>query len=138
MLTCQEVCSALEFLLDIICIRHGSTIFQQTVGIPIGINCATLIADLFLYCHERDFMLSLSKNNEDQMIEAFNYTSVYLDDTLNVNNRKSIFFHEHFTNIYPPQLNQANVSDTKAAILDISLEQGRIITKIYDKRDDFN
>ena len=51
-----------------------------------GTNCAPLVADLFLFCHERDFMLSLSDNNQADTIEAFNSTSRYLDDLLNIDN----------------------------------------------------
>ena len=45
-----------------------------------GTNCAPLVADLVLYCYERDFMLSLSEDNQSDVIEAFNSTSRYLDD----------------------------------------------------------
>ena len=38
------------------------------------------VADLFLFCYERDFMLSLSDNTQADVIEAFNSTSSYLDD----------------------------------------------------------
>ena len=48
-----------------------------------GTNCAPLVADLFLFCYERDFMLSLSDNNQTDIIEAFNSISRYLDDVLN-------------------------------------------------------
>ena len=75
MWTCTDLCSALEFLLDNIYIRHGENIFKQTIGIPMGTNCAPLIADLFLFCYERDFTLSLSKTDDYQMIDAFNNTS---------------------------------------------------------------
>ena len=47
-------------------------------------NCAPLVADLFLFCYERDFMLSLSDNNQTDIIEAFKSTSRYLDDLLNL------------------------------------------------------
>ena len=47
-----------------------------------GTNCAPLVADLFLLCYERDFMLSLSDNNQAHVVEAFNSTSRYLDDLL--------------------------------------------------------
>ena len=50
-----------------------------------GTNCAPLVADLFLFCYERDFMLSLSEDNQSDVIEAFNSTSRYLDDLLNCN-----------------------------------------------------
>ena len=51
-----------------------------------GTNCAPLVADLFLFCYERDFMLSLSEDNQSGVIEAFNSTSRYLDDLLNIDN----------------------------------------------------
>ena len=48
-----------------------------------GTNCAPLVAELYLYCYERDFMDSLNHNNQ---AEAFNSTSWYLDDLLNIDN----------------------------------------------------
>ena len=38
---------------------------------------------VFLFCNERNFMLSLSDKNQSDL-EAFNYTSRYLDDLLNI------------------------------------------------------
>ena len=35
-----------------------------------GTNCAPLVADLFLFCYERDFMLSLSEETQSGVIEA--------------------------------------------------------------------
>ena len=49
-----------------------------------GSNCAPLVADLFLFSNERDFMLSLPDNNQADVVEAFNSTSRYLDDLLNI------------------------------------------------------
>ena len=82
--SCQKVCEALTFLLDNIYIRFGSKLYRLIVGIPMGTNCAPLIADLFLFCYERDFMLSLSEDNQSVVIEAFSSTSRYLDDLLNI------------------------------------------------------
>ena len=84
--SCQKMCIALHYLLDNIFIRFGSKLYRQIVGIPMGTNCAPLVADLFLLCYERDFMLSLSDNNQADIIEAFNSTSRYLDDLLNIDN----------------------------------------------------
>ena len=75
------MCEALTFLLSNIYIKFGSKLYRQIVGIPMGTNCAPLVADLFLFCYERDFMLSLSDDNQSEVIEAFNSTSTYLDDT---------------------------------------------------------
>ena len=74
------MCDELHYLLDNIFIRFGSELYRQIVGIPMGTNCAPLVVDLFLFCYERDFMLSLSDNNQADIIEAFNSTSRYLDD----------------------------------------------------------
>ena len=51
-----------------------------------GTYCAQLDTDLFLFCYERDFVLSLSDNNQADVIGAFNSTSRYLDDLLNIDN----------------------------------------------------
>ena len=59
---------------------------RQVVGIPMGTNSAPLVADLFLFCYERDFMRSLSDDKQADIFDAFNATSRYLDDILNINN----------------------------------------------------
>ena len=85
-----------------------------------GTNCAPLVADLFLFCYERDFMLTLSDNNQTDIIEAFNSTSRSLDDLLNIDNP---YFEQMVCQIYPTelQLNKANSSDTEAPFLDLNL-----------------
>ena len=136
---CQKMCDALHYLLDNIFMRFGSKLFRQIVGIPMGTNCAPLVADLFLFCYERDFMLSLSDNNQTDIIEAFNSTSRYLDDLLNIDNP---YFEQMVGQIYPTelQLNKANSSNTEALFLDLnmSIANGIVSSKMYDKRDDFN
>ena len=83
-----------------------------------GTNCAPLVADLFVFfgffCYERDFMMSLSDDKQADIIDAFNTTSRYLDDILNINN---VYFDNMVRQIYPSelQLNKANTSDTEAA-----------------------
>ena len=66
-----------------------------------GTNCAPHVADLFLFCYERDFMLSLSEENQFDVIDAFNSTSLYLDDLLNIDNN---FFDSMVNRIYPSEL----------------------------------
>ena len=53
----------LTFLLDNIFIRFGTKLYRQVVEIPMGTYCAPLVADLFLFCYERDFMMSLSDDS---------------------------------------------------------------------------
>ena len=118
--SCQNVCDALSFLLDNIYIRFGTKLYRQIVGIPMCTNCAPLVADLFLFCYERDFMKKLSSDNQADVIKAFNLTSRYLDDLLNIDNPH---FEGMVNQIYPPelQLNKANTSDTEAPFLDLHL-----------------
>ena len=56
------MCDALYFLLDNIFIRFGSKLYRQILGIPMGTYCGPLVADFFLFCYERYFMLSLPDN----------------------------------------------------------------------------
>ena len=104
-----------------------------------GTNCAPLVADLFLFCYERHFMKDLSSDNQTDLIKAFNSTSRYLDDLLNIDNP---YFEGMVNQIYPPelQLNIVNTSDTEAPFLDLHLSifNGFVSSKIYDKRDDFD
>ena len=104
-----------------------------------GTNCAPLVADLFLFCYQRDFLLSLSDNNQNDIIEAFNSTSRYLDDLLNIDYP---YFEQIVGQIYSSELqfNKANSSHAEAPFLDftLSITNGIVSSKIYDKRDDFN
>ena len=131
LLTCQKVTDALIYLLDNIYIRFGSKLYKQNVAIPMGTNCAPLL--LICICK------SLTKEKRYDLIDAFNSTSRYLDDLLNIDN---IHFEHMVHRIYPPelQLNKANASDTVTAFLDLnlSIHNNIVSTKIYDKRDDFN
>ena len=77
-----NVCDALSYLLDNIYIRFGTKLYKQIVGILMGTKYAPLVADLFLYCYERDFTDSLSHDNQDDVIEAFNSTSSCLGPEL--------------------------------------------------------
>ena len=78
-------------------------------------------------------------NTQTDIIEAFNSTSRYLDDLLNIDNP---YFEQMVGQIYPTelQLNKANYSDTEAPFLDFNLSttNGIVSSKIYDKRDDFH
>ena len=84
-------------------------------------------------------MKDLSSDNQVDVIKAFNSTSLYLDNLLNIDNP---YFEGMVNQIYPSelQLNKANTSDTEAPFLDLhlSISNGFVSSKIYDKRDDFD
>ena len=64
------------FILDLV--------IREIVAIPMGKSCAPLVADLLLFGYQRDFITSFSDDNQADMNEAFNSTSRYLDDLLNI------------------------------------------------------
>ena len=80
-----------------------------------GTNCAPLVAILLIFCYERDFMKDLSSDNQADVIKAFNSTSRYFDDLLNIDNP---YFEGMVNQIYPSELklNKANTSDTEAPL----------------------
>ena len=136
----SDIIKMLEFLVDNIFVEFGGKIFQQTIGIPMGTNCAPLLADLFLYSYEAQFIQDqLSKGNKI-VASKFNWTFRYIDDVLSINNKD---ISSYLDIIYPPELeiNETTESPISASYLDLYLKfdkQGKLTTKIYDKRDDFN
>lgn len=136
----ENVINMLNFLIDNIFVEFGGRIFQQTIGIPMGTNCAPLLADLFLYSYEAEFIQGLMQKGEKKLAQSFNFTFRYIDDVLSLNNNR---FSDHLHLIYPSELEIKDTTDTNksASYLDLFLEitiDGRLQTKIYDKRDDFN
>ena len=89
--------------------------------------------------YKRDFTDSLNHDTQADVIEAFNSTSRYLDELLNID---TPYFEGIVNQIYPLklQLNKANITDTEAPFLDLHLPiaNGFVSSKIYDKRDDFD
>jgi hypothetical protein len=135
----EQVISLLEFLIDNVFVSFGGTLFQQVVGTPMGTNFAPLLADLFLYSYESEFLQKLVKDKIHEA-RAFNFTYRHIDDVLSINNSR---FTEFLPLIYPPELEVKETTDTAspASFLDFYLEfedSGQLSTTIYDKRDDFN
>ena len=129
----------LELLIDIICVIYGGCVSQQTVDIPMGTNCAPLLADLFFYSYEADCIQGLLKKNEKTLGRSFNFMFRYSDAVLPLNNSR---FGDFVDRIYPIELEIKNTRyDRSASYLDLHLEmdsEGRLRTKLYDKRNDFN
>ena len=103
-------------------------------------NSAPLLADLLLYLYEADFIQGLLKTNEKKLTRSFNFTYRYIDYVLSLNNSR---YGELVARIYPIELEIKDTTDTDryASYLDLHIEidsEGRLGTKLYDKRDDFN
>jgi len=63
----------LEFLINNIFAMFDGRGFQHTVGIPMGTNCAPLLADLFLYSYKADFIQRFLKENERKIARSILY-----------------------------------------------------------------
>ena len=73
-----DIMNMLEFLIDNIFVIFGGRVFQQTVGTPMGTNCASLLADLILYSYEAYFIQGLLKKNKKKLARSFNFTFHYI------------------------------------------------------------
>ena len=123
-----DIINMLEFLIDNIFAMCDGRVFQQTVGITMDTNCPPLLADLFLYSYETDFIQGLLKKNEKKLTRSFNFTFRYIDDVLSLNN----YIFDNFVDcIFSIVVEIKDVTDTdKSASY---LEKGRLRTKFYDK-----
>ena len=130
----------LEFLVDNIFAVFVGKVFQQTVGIPVGTNCAPLLVDIFLYSYESDFIQSLLSMEKKHSAYRFNITYRYIDYVLSINNPE---FANYLGQMYLAKLEIKDTTEgiTSASYLDLLLSIGRagqLHTFIYDTRDDFN
>ena len=137
--TANDICKMVEFLVDNIYVRFGGQLFRQMVGIPMGTNCAPLLADLFLYSYENEFLDKLVKESKRKLARKFNLSYRYIDDLISFNNKK---FKEFISDIYPKELtiSETTESTSVASYLDLLFTRDRsnnITTKLYDKRDAF-
>ena len=62
------------FLIDNIYVVFGDHVFQQSVGILIGTNCASLLVDLFLYSYEAESIQKLLRDKNKTLAMTFNLT----------------------------------------------------------------
>ena len=105
-----------------------------------GTNCAPLLADLFLYTYEAEFIQNLIARKQKNIAQSFNFTYRYIDDVLSLSNSD---FDKYIHTIYPPELEIKNTTDSNksSSYLDLLLSidaNKKLHTKLYDKRDDFD
>ena len=87
-----------EYLINNVYIKVGNRVYHQTIGIPMGTDCAPQLANLFLFHYEYSYMKGLMRDNLC-MAKRFSDTVRYIDDLLTLNNNS---FEEEIINIYPP------------------------------------
>ena len=106
----NELCKAFTFPVENIYVQFEGMVYKQIMGIPMGTNCSPLIADLFLFRYERDFMSNVQISQRYDLIDMLNDTSRYLEDIFTIDNPE---FYKYIPDIYPTelQLNIINNSD---------------------------
>ena len=109
------------------------------VGIPMGTNCAPLLADLFLYSYKNELLVKLIKEGKRKLARKFSLSYCYIDDLISFSNTRS---KEFISNIYPKELtiSETTESTSIASYLDLLFirdKSDNIMTKLYDKRDAF-
>ena len=115
-------------------------LFHQMIGIPVGTNCAPLLADLFVYSYENEFLDSKIRSGHRRHARSFNLCYRYTDVFIVFKNKT---FLDYLNEIYPSQLTveKANKSGHLADYLDLTFiidSGGKLSTRLYDKRDDFD
>ena len=137
--TANDICKMIGFLVDNIYVRFGGQLFRQMVGIPMGTNCAPLLADLFLYSYENEFLDKLIKEGKRNVARKFNLSYHYIDDLISFNNKR---FKEFISDIYPKELTISETTESTPAasyldLLFIRDKNNNVTTKLDDKRDAF-
>ena len=137
--TASDICKMIEFLADNIYVGFGLKLFRQTVGIPMGTNCVTLLADLFLYSYENEFLDKLIKEGKRKLARKFSLSYRYIDDLISFSNKR---FNEFISDTYPKKLtiSETTESTSVSSYLDLLFtrdQNNNITTKLYNKRDAF-
>ena len=88
--------------MDNIYVRFGGQLFKQMFSIPMGTNFAPLLANLFLYSYENEFLDKLIKEGKRKLARKFNLSYRYIDDLISFNNKR---FKESFL-IFTPKNSQ--------------------------------
>ena len=103
----------MDFLIDNIFVEFGGLVFQQTIGIPMGTNCAPLLADFFVFLWNRIYPTACTERRKEKLAQSFNFTFRYIDDVLSLNNNK---FSDHLHLIYPSELEIKDTPDTDKSV----------------------
>ena len=137
-LSLPQLVGMVDYLVDNIYVCVGDKVFHQRVGIPMGTDCAPLLANLYLFYFEYTYMKSLMKSNMSKA-RTFSNTFRYIDDLLTLNNPS---FERAIGDIYPPELvlKKTTGCNDVVSYLDLAMKinNSQFCTTVYDKRDDFN
>ena len=115
----------------------ANLILRQSIGIPMGIDPAPFWANLYLYYYEEKHVTTLMKTDPFRA-RLYRYAARFIDDQCNLNDSGQ--FKNACQAIYPPDLQVKCEHEGQHATfleLDITVQEGLFVYKLFDKRDDF-
>jgi hypothetical protein len=143
-LSVENLPEMIDALIDSMFVQFGETIYQQTVGVPMGTNCAGFLANLYCFTYELEFMERLISQGHFEVALSFQRCQRYIDDLLCLDVEKfEEFMYQTEGNtfgIYPAKflsLSPEKNSCSCVPYMDIALRFSRsrgLYTAIYDKR----
>ena len=115
----EMIFNMIETIIDNAFFTFGTRVYRQSTGIPMGIDPAPQMANLYLYWYEYNFMENLTKMNYGEA-KKFNYTRRFIDDLNTLNNDGKLEKYNADGKIYPKEmcLNRENTNDNKGTFLD--------------------
>ena len=134
----DELINRIHWLINNIYVCCGDSVFRQTIGIPMGTDCAPFLANLYLYSYEYQWLLKRYEAKDFDVLNKFKYCFRYLDDLLCINNDEVM--DSVMKDIYPEELAlESDNAKLHTHYLDLDLEifQDKISYKLFDKRDAF-
>jgi hypothetical protein len=137
---CKKVIRVMNWLIDNIFVTFGDKCFRQTIGIPMGTDCAPFLANLFLYSYEYKWIDKQRKLKKFHLLKRFRCCSRYIDDLCLVNNDN--LMKKCRSDIYPKELklvpDESDGLTSPFLDLNMTIRDGCVYTSIYDKRDAFD
>ena len=82
MYTAENICKITDFLIDNIFVQFEGCLFCQVIGILMGTNCVPLLADLFLYLYENEFLDDMIRSGHRRLAGSFNLCYKYTDNLI--------------------------------------------------------
>jgi hypothetical protein len=138
--TCNTLTHMIEWLIDNTYVTVGNQVLRQTVGIPMGTDCAPFLANLFLFAYEFRYLNNLLTQKKWPLLNKFRRCVRYIDDLLLINNDNFLKSHKH--DIYPKELDLTSDDKDDQQVhfldLDILIAGKGFSYQIYDKRDNFD
>ena len=118
--TKEDIVSMIDLVIDNSFFNFRDKVFRQSIGIPMGIDPAPQMANLYLYYYEANIMEMLTKENYSAA-KKFNYTRRFTDDLHALNSDGHLEENNKMGRIYPQELklNQENQNNDKTTFLDL-------------------